>query len=64
MLLKFSMLFFRIGIISGGYSDGVTPDPIPNSEVKPIRADGTWTVGSRKSRSLPDYILFFLKNCY
>ena len=40
--------------VSGGYSDGDTPDPIPNSEVKPIRADGTWTAGSRKSRSLPD----------
>tara|TARA_B100001093_G_scaffold35100_1_gene30256 strand:- start:416 stop:577 length:162 start_codon:yes stop_codon:yes gene_type:complete len=26
---------------SGGYSIGETPDPIPNSEVKPYSADGT-----------------------
>ena len=25
----------------GGYSDGVPPLPIPNREVKPVRADGT-----------------------
>jgi hypothetical protein len=25
----------------GGYSGRVTPDPIPNSEVKPACADGT-----------------------
>ena len=28
-------------IYSGGYSVGETPDPIPNSEVKPYSADGT-----------------------
>ena len=27
--------------ISGGYSGGVPPLPIPNREVKPARADGT-----------------------
>ena len=27
--------------ISGGYSLGVPPLPIPNREVKPVRADGT-----------------------
>ena len=27
--------------ISGGYSVGVPPLPIPNREVKPVRADGT-----------------------
>lgn len=48
------MLFFLLEIISGGFSDGVTPVLIPNTEVKPIRADGTWTAGSRESRSLPD----------
>ena len=26
---------------SGGYSVGVPPLPIPNREVKPVRADGT-----------------------
>ena len=40
--------------ISGDYTCEVTPDPIPNSEVKLIWADGTWTAGSRESRSLPD----------
>ena len=25
----------------GGYTEGVTPVPIPNTEVKPLRADGT-----------------------
>ena len=28
-------------LISGGYSGGVPPLPIPNREVKPARADGT-----------------------
>ena len=30
-----------LGFISGGYSGGVPPLPIPNREVKPARADGT-----------------------
>ena len=25
----------------GDYCEGVIPDPIPNSEVKPLSADGT-----------------------
>ena len=31
--------------ISGGYSVGVPPLPIPNREVKPVRADGTASSG-------------------
>ena len=27
--------------LPGGYTEGVTPVPIPNTEVKPLRADGT-----------------------
>ena len=27
--------------IAGDYCESVTPDPIPNSEVKPFSADGT-----------------------
>src|SRR5947199_1867840 len=27
--------------VSGGYIEGVPPVPIPNTEVKPFRADGT-----------------------
>src|SRR5205814_4799582 len=33
---------------------GVTPVPIPNTEVKPSRADGTSWETARESRSLPD----------
>ena len=29
----------------GGYSEGGSPLPIPNREVKPFRADGTAKVG-------------------
>ena len=32
---------FRYNIIAGDYCEGVIPDPIPNSEVKPFSADGT-----------------------
>ena len=39
---------------SGGYVGGVTPVPIPNTEVKPSRADGTSRETARESRSLPD----------
>ena len=40
--------------ISGGNDEGVTPVPIPNTEVKPFSADGTWLVTARESRSPPD----------
>jgi hypothetical protein len=29
-------------MISGGHSGGDTPVPIPNTAVKPARANGTW----------------------
>ena len=32
-------------LISGGYSDGAPPLPIPNREVKSVRADGTASSG-------------------
>ena len=38
---------------AGGYSGGVPPDPIPNSEVKPSCADGTAWATVWKSRTLP-----------
>ena len=41
-------------IISGGNGEGVPPVPIPNTEVKPFSADGTWLVTARESRSPPD----------
>src|SRR5712692_7245742 len=40
--------------IFGGYIGGVTPVPIPNTEVKSSRADGTSRETARESRSLPD----------
>ena len=40
--------------ISGGNGEGVPPVPIPNTEVKPFSADGTWLETARESRSLPD----------
>ena len=41
---------------SGDHSGGVTPDPIPNSAVKPSSADGTTRVTVWESRSLPDLV--------
>ena len=40
--------------ISGGNGWRDPPVPIPNTEVKPPRADGTWLGTARESRSLPD----------
>jgi hypothetical protein len=40
-------------IRSGDDGGRVPPVPIPNTEVKPSSADGTWTAGSRESRTSP-----------
>ena len=37
----------------GGYAEGVTPVPIPNTEVKPLRVDGTALEAVWESRSPP-----------
>ena len=42
--------------ISGDYSLRDPPVPIPNTEVKPQHADGTWLATARESRSSPDSI--------
>ena len=42
--------------VSGGHSGRVTPVPIPNTEVKPASADGTWGETPRESRSSPEFI--------
>ena len=47
----------RSQIISGDYSEEVTPVPIPNTEVKLLSADDTWWATARESRSLPVYLL-------
>lgn len=39
---------------SGGYGGRVTPDPIPNSVVKPSSADGTAGETLWESRTPPD----------
>jgi hypothetical protein len=44
------------GLVSkpfGGDSEGDTPLPIPNREVKPFSADGTWASRPWESRSPP-----------
>ena len=41
--------------VSGGHSGGVTPVPIPNTEVKPTSADGTWEETPWESRTPPDF---------
>ena len=39
---------------SGGNGERVPPVPIPNTEVKPLSADGTWLETARESRTPPD----------
>ena len=43
----------RVSPLFGGQSEGVTPLPIPNREVKPLCADGTWPERAWESRSPP-----------
>ena len=40
----------------GAFSEGGTPVPTPNTEVKPFSADGTTLVTVRESRSAPTLI--------
>ena len=39
--------------VPGGLAGGVTPVPIPNTEVKPSKADDTAAVRQWDSRTLP-----------
>ena len=41
----------------GGHSERVTPVPIPNTEVKPLSADGTWDECPWESRTPPDFLV-------
>src|SRR5205085_4360200 len=41
----------------GGYCERETPLPIPNREVKPLSADGTWPERAWESRSPPFYLV-------
>ena len=47
---------FQAHKLSGGHTAGVTPVPIPNTEVKPRRADDTARVTVWERRSPPDLI--------
>src|SRR3954470_16904422 len=49
------LISYQVSIhqVSGGHRRGVTPVPIPNTEVKPSTADGTACVSVWESRSLP-----------
>ena len=39
--------------LTGAYDNGVPPVPIPNTEVKPIRAEDTWRATAWENRSVP-----------
>jgi hypothetical protein len=43
--------------VFGGYVEVVIPDPIPNSEVKHLRANGTARGTAWESRTLPELIM-------
>ena len=53
---RFSNFGFRFFDFPGGHAAGVTPVPIPNTEVKPRRADDTARVTVWERRSLPGLI--------
>ena len=40
--------------ISGDYGERDPPVPMPNTEVKPFSADGTWLETTWESRTSPD----------
>ena len=52
-VLTSNLIYF---LKSGDYSKRVTPVPIPNTEVKPLSADGTWWETAWESRTLPVWI--------
>ena len=39
----------------GDESEGEPPVPIPNTEVKPFSANGTWSDTTRESRTSPNF---------
>ena len=44
-----------VDFFPGGYTEEVTPVPIPNTEVKLFRADGTAGASLWESRTLPGF---------
>ena len=45
-------------MVLGDHGEGETPDPIPNSEVKPFSADDTALVTLWESRTLPGTLIY------
>jgi hypothetical protein len=45
----------QLNRVPGGYSEGETPGPIPNPEVKLFSADGTAREASWESRTPPEH---------
>ena len=43
------------------HTEGVTPEPIPNSEVKPLRADGTNSARDWESRTALRFFIWCLQ---
>ena len=56
MILNLSSATDETERFFGGYSEKVTPVPIPNTVVKLLRADNTWRVTAREHKSLPELI--------
>ena len=44
------VITFASSFLSSDYAEEATPVPIPNTEVKLLMADGTWTAGSWERR--------------
>ena len=51
--IYFTLLFFNLKHKIGGYSEKVTPVPIPNTVVKLLCAENTWRATSREHMSPP-----------
>ena len=49
--------------VSGDNGERDPPVPIPNTEVKPFSADGTWLETTWESRTLPDSTKKSLRRC-
>ena len=56
MLALESLGAYPLTISFGDHGDRVTPVPIPNTEVKPVSADGTWGEIPWESRTSPDFV--------
>ena len=62
MNVELSLALGEAKCFFGGYSEKVTPVPIPNTVVKLLCADNTWRATSREHKSPPE--LFFREQAY